>query len=412
MVQIPFIDDFYVATRDNGDYLRAFNDAQDALTTLASTDNPFSFSRGATLAFRPTVYPFSDTLHVRRPMHLMGSGSSYKNGTMLQFPPGKRGVIIHGANTSKYKEFGGNPLMPESEAEGSIIERLLIGSTDKSSLTNFRESYVTPYDAPHGVTVYSRCHLRDMTITGFAGHGIYIFGFANNPVNSAATDTVTHPALSLFSNVNVTWCSGNGVHIIGSDASHMQFNACMIQLCGGFGICDKSTLGNNTFITGQSSDNALGAIQRPFFNYATDYQTLAHRSRYQIDRLEDGEYKSAYLAVESILLGMGEAGIENALFVNPTAFAGLESPVQLNSVEYVTDYLAFIIAKFIKHQELGTLLNEAAKPFIPDFSNETLLEQLSPTASGGDVFISVYAEGANNWQTYFETANSKPQLLH
>jgi Right handed beta helix region len=413
--RIPFIDDFYVESRDKGDYLRAFNDAQQS---LPEAGNVYSVERGATLAFRPVLYNFSDTLHLLKPMHLMGAGAGYNNGTMLEFPPGKKGIIVHGVNTSRYTEFGGNENMPHSAAQSSIIERLLITtpSSGRVPITEFNESYVTPFAGAHGLTAYATCHIRDVSIQGFSGHGIYLFGFNINQVTQPEIDpatgleikTATGVAMSVFSNITVNSCAGDGVHIMGEDASNMLFTCCTFNHCGGYGICDKSHLGCNTFIGGQASYNALGPLQRPREVPASDYESLARRLRYDINLDPANALNIGYLAMEAVLLRLGEAGIRRLLYIDSSLFSGINKIY--SDIDYVADYLSFVISKFIKRKEIIERLYAVVSPK-ENYRASIELEHASVYALGSDVFLNFYSEGPYNWTFYFDVALEKAYLI-
>lgn len=87
----------------------------------------------------------------------------------------------------------------------------------------------------HGVQVLYRIDMYDVTITNFAGNGLYIV--ASIPTSNAN--------LSSFINCSFNSNKLHGVYLQGSDANACRFVNCDFSSNAGCGVLDKSFLGNH-----------------------------------------------------------------------------------------------------------------------------------------------------------------------
>lgn len=87
----------------------------------------------------------------------------------------------------------------------------------------------------HGVQVLYRIDMYDVTITNFAGNGLYIV--ASVPTSNAN--------LSSFINCSFNSNKLHGVYLQGSDANACRFVNCDFSSNAGCGVLDKSFLGNH-----------------------------------------------------------------------------------------------------------------------------------------------------------------------
>lgn len=249
-------------------------------------------------------------------------GSSSRGGTLFTFPASKGGLIVHNSSTqtqsnittalnSDYVDrinlgnltlYGwDNAALAESKTiieaihpQGSIIEGIYfrgvyilatkilpvpvsadypLGTKEVNYPANifpdFRLQHLpglealdwssgdyvaNPYErnnapslAPHGIVVYMKTEIRNCTIEGFVGHGLYLFG-ENNQNND----------LCQISNVVISNCNGDGVHIFGGDCGLHQLIGVDTNNNGGWGFVYFPNNASSTLISCHSSYNAKG----------------------------------------------------------------------------------------------------------------------------------------------------------
>jgi hypothetical protein len=281
-----WIDDFHQAA-DGDDWLPAFNRAQAMHGNYgqpgAPPPAPYLF-RGFTLRFQARTYHFSGPIEVRCPLALVGSGglASY-GGTILSFPKGSRGIIVHGANTIRHPKFAAVP-DPDgtSSGAGTIIEKLMLLAVDPATgaeasrhiLFDQRQSTRRPMAGAHGITLFANAVLRDVGISHFDGHGLYIYGLGSG-ADPTVPGVAAMAALTQAQNMFITGCGGDGIHIFGNDANVCTFIGVQTVNGYGWGVRDLSRLGQNSFIGCQSAYNALGGICRPYALWTMDFDGLA-----------------------------------------------------------------------------------------------------------------------------------------
>lgn len=281
------LEDFYRA-EDGDDWLPAFYRAQAA---HGGARSGYSYNGGFSLQFHPRAYYFSDTLHLLCPMSLIGSGAATHNGTVLMFPKGKGGIVVHGSRSRRFAKYGRPPVptipldQDFSLAQGSCIEKLQLLAVDPAThapaqthvMTDFRETAGWPNQAAHGILLLSQASVRDVTVTYFDGHGVYIYGNGDDDPLSVepgvpllpgqVSHVSTIAAFCQLTNLYVSTNGGDGLHIYGADASGTQVQSCQFIHNGGWGICDLSYLGQATIIGGQTAYNLTGAFADPTVCY-------------------------------------------------------------------------------------------------------------------------------------------------
>lgn len=419
-----YIEDFYKVT-DGIDWLPAFYRAQ----TLLSQP---TVCGGFSLCFRARSYYFSDTLNVLCPLSLIGSGGAIHPGTILMFPKGKKGIIFHGQATNLYAEYGGNPQLGGGSAQGAIIEKIGILAVDpvdqSNSITHamldFSESCIFPNPGAHGVVLYTQATLRDVAISGFDGHGIYIFGNGENDIKHL--DDEGNPivrcitAFSQLQNLFVYSNGGDGLHTYGGDCSGIVVTSCQFNGHAGWGVCDLNYLGQGTYTSGQFSYNVFGGVARPYNVFNRDYGHLE-----QILALEQINARANQDPLvrqnRSVLI----AALPAILAANPEPTASAFPLLTLNlasyseNVSYRKECQDYRNAWDTYAKTIGDQLQIALNPEF--FEPDVHLDYVNPHTGGGSLFINVYAEGNYNADTGDEhnllaannmCINSDPRIMN
>lgn len=419
-----FIEDYYQVT-DGIDWLPAFYRAQ----ALHSRPTPYG---GFSLCFRPRSYYFSDSLNILCPISLIGSGGALNSGTVLMFPKGRKGIILHGQATNLYTEYGGNPLLGDGTAQGSVIEKIGLIAVDPLDQSNaithamldLRESCILPNPGAHGVVLYAQASLRDVTITGFDGHGIYIFGNGGNDIKhldeQGSSIVLSITALSQLDNLFVSSNGGDGLHTYGGDCSGIVVSSCQFIGNAGWGVCDLNYLGQGTYISGQFSYNVLGGVARPYTVVNRDYGNYEiiltiEQSNARADQAVLVKQKRALLiaALPSILASVPEpsAGAFPLLALHLASFS--------EDVAYRKECQDYRNAWDTYAKTIGDQLQLALDPDF--FEPDVHLDFVNPYTAGGNVFLNVYAEGNYIVETGVENnqlaavnmcINSDPRIMN
>ncbi len=272
-----YIDDFYLDD-DGDDWLPAFERAQ-LLHGVSNTS--YATFGGFTLKFRSKAYYFSGALQITCPMSLIGSGGVANPGTVLMFPKGSKGLVFHGYGTNQYPKYAGRSDPTPKTAQGSTVEKLMllaVNPFDRRSpaqthaMTDFRESVLTPNVGAHGIFACTMIALRDVTVIGFDGHGIYIYGNGDDDAGSPGTSSIA--AFCQLTNTFIAENGGDGLHIFGNDGSGCVIQSSQFVHNAGWGIQDLNAIGQTTFIGGQSAYNVTGGACRPYKVVNRDYATL------------------------------------------------------------------------------------------------------------------------------------------
>jgi hypothetical protein len=392
-----YIDDFY-STEDGDDWLPAFERAQ----ALHGVGHSGYFRYGGfSLYFRPRAYYFSSALHVRCPMSFIGSGAAINSGTVLNFPKGSQGLVFHGLETAKYPHYGGTYPDRGSNAQGSCVEKLMVMAVDPGdrfsppavhALTDFRESTFAPNSGAHGIVAYTTITLRDVHVTYFDGHGVYIYGNGDDDLLTPGTYSIAH--FYGLHNCFLSFNGGDGLHVYGGECGHGMIANCQFNQNAGWGVHDASTLGGTTMIAGQVFANAVGGVWRDYPIANRDYGMLAA----QIDEALSNPYTDPNAlpmlsALRAILAGV-LAGAPPA--PNPADYPVLLQDLRVHSIvaQHVIDACrAYHAAWDAYRNAVGTALMAAlGAAGFPDMMETCYLDFAHPYAVGANVYLSVYAE--------------------
>jgi hypothetical protein len=379
----------YYKKQDGNDWSPAFDRAVKAFKpTTSGTSN----ARGFTLRFEPKEYFFSKSMHLTIPLHLLGSGTIPHSGTVLKFPKGEKGIIVHHQNTDMYETYGKGAPKTGGSSQGTIIEKLTLAAGQPTTLAiptpmlDFEESGIHPHTGAHGITIYSFAVVRDVYIKNFDGHGIYIFGVTES--DFLHPEVISVADIWQLTNVMVERCGGDGLHIYGTDAHNGIAIACQFIHNIGWGICDLSQLGTNTFLTGQSSYNITGGVYRPYMVTNRSYGTLAQILKNKLQRNPKLD-ANAYQVILNDLTRFKKEWENPPLSDFPSL-----STTNLDTPEFWLIYRKYTDAVLERRKTISQRLQNALEKanIKQDFSLETTLDICVPFAMGTSVFSSFYAE--------------------
>lgn len=170
-----------------------------------------------------------------------GNGMSGGQGTVLQWPAGKHGIIIAGQNT-----LGGGTeaVSTGSGGDGSILSNFLMWSLGQGTNT-----------WNHGIWMRGRTTVRDVQVAAFPFAGIYIRGSAGVPTTDPANFDTGNCNCWTLDNVT-SYYNMFGVYVIGADSNagkciggDFSHNYC-------WGVFDTSFLGN-TWVGCHTTDNGV-----------------------------------------------------------------------------------------------------------------------------------------------------------
>jgi len=406
------LEDFHKAG-DGDDWLPAFYRAQAA---LSGGRTGYSYNGGFTLQFHARAYYFSDTAHITSPISLIGSGAATHNGTVLMFPKGKGGLVLHGSRSRRFAKYG-NPPPPAlpldqdfSLSQGSCIEKLQLLAVDPVTrapaethvMTDYRESAGWPNQGAHGITLLTQAAVRDVTVTYFDGHGVYIYGNGDDDPLSVEPGVPLLPgqishvstiaAFCQLTNVYVSTNGGDGLHIYGRDASGTQVHSCQFIHNGGWGICDLSYLGQSVIMGGQTAYNLTGGVCRPYGVLARTYHDYAALMGSDLSYDPAGAMAPYYrLLIAAIPGAIVAAGPVPA----PDPALGT-IPVQSGAPGIFT-----LVAANLAHRQAWeayhTLIGGALQAALIDAGlsasyNLTHLDFRNPYTAGSDIIIGLYSE--------------------
>jgi hypothetical protein len=263
------------------------DDSAAFIAAIASVANPTTNAGGKVIIPKSlNAYYLAQDIKITRLTILEGEGGPNNSGSALLFADGK-GLKIYHANDS-----------PDGyDGSWSIIQNLKI-SCAGSTVNNPGIAI-----SGHGVVV------RDSSIDGFGGQGIYIGNSANGG-NGNANDWQ-------LINLRVIQNVGDGVLIDGADSNAGCAYSVNAASNGGWGIYDSSFLGN-TFVACSGADNTLG-------QYKTDNWNA--RSVFIGCYSESGQPASDIIFPSLILGGLHGAGLTAASlgYLSAESAEGLEA---------------------------------------------------------------------------------------
>ena len=213
------------AKLDGSDDLAAIQAAINSIPKSTSGD-----WRGATIFIpRPInnqyVY-LSNTLHITRPVTIIGEGTQWNPATKLLWPDGVVGIRAWQSNEP------GNP--DGGDANGAQLHNLYLMSKGKTNLS------------AHGILAHRAIRINGCTVRGFGGHGLCV----ESPGTVA---DIGYIEWSRFLECH------DGIHISGGDSSCWVIISATCQNNRNYGIYDDSFL-SNTYIGGHTAENKSGPI--------------------------------------------------------------------------------------------------------------------------------------------------------
>lgn len=193
-------------------------------TSVANPGGVDYWGAGPHIYFPPGRYHFSGPIRIRKAVRLQGSSSGTRANynTMFQFPADTQGLVVDSFDTDNLSYLGvGNQL---TTGGGTRIEGI-----------NFRGSASARNNA-HGVLIRTFVMLRDVQVTGFGGHGIYIKADLTSGTGGNASNSQLYDCGAQYN-------AGSGLMIEGSDANIIQVVGGDFSLNGDWGVADLSFLG-------------------------------------------------------------------------------------------------------------------------------------------------------------------------
>jgi hypothetical protein len=232
--------------REATDDLPAFNAAIAAFGSDVVTSFAAPATSGGTLRAQGNFY-LSDTLHITKNIVLSGSGNNsvttfWRPGTVLAFPADKTGIRIH----SMYRE---------DSPDG--------GSGNQSVIRDLIVHCIRQGDSGHGIHISAAALIENVNVENFGGHGIAVIAKSNTGVDAGNAGGWE------VSNCSVYGCGGDGVHVIGADASTGLVVRTSSSVNTGYGFYDESGAGN-TYIALHAQGNHIDVVTRT----AVDYKTV------------------------------------------------------------------------------------------------------------------------------------------
>ena len=134
---------------------------------------------------------------------------------------------------------------------GEGVESPATTGGDASSLRDF-ELLSLGGTVGHGLWCRARAFVENVRITSFPQNGLYVYATAGSGGNSEGNANNCH-----FSNMRISNCVGNGVHVQGADANACMFDHIDSSTNRGMGFNDESFLGN-TYVMPHTNGNGVG----------------------------------------------------------------------------------------------------------------------------------------------------------
>ena len=210
----------------------------------AAPHNRDYWAAGPRIYFPPGAYHFSGPIRLKKAVYLMGSTGATRSfyNTIFHFPSNSQGIVVDNWDTDNHSYvYQANRT---TGANGSVIEGLaLLGSSTSRSDS-------------HGIFIRTVCHLKNVHVKGFGGHGIYVCASLGN----TGYDGGGNASNCTFTTIGVQESGRSGLCINGSDANVIQVTGGDFVLNGDWGIEDNSGLGCS-FDTCHTSQN--GALYAP-----------------------------------------------------------------------------------------------------------------------------------------------------
>ena len=191
---------------------------------------------GPHIYFPPGNYHFSGPIRIRKAVRLQGSsaGTRANYNTMFTFPLNAQGLVVDSFDTDNLSYL-------------SYANRLSTGAGTRIEGINFRGSN-NAFNSAHGILIRAFTVMRDVQVTGFGGHGIYVKADLAENIGGQASNCQFYDCGAVGNN-------GSGLMIEGGDANIIQVVGGDYSFNGDWGVADLSFLGC-TFTGIHTSQNA------------------------------------------------------------------------------------------------------------------------------------------------------------
>ena len=195
-----------------------------ANTSVANPGGVDYWAAGPHIYFPPGNYHFSGPIRIRKAVRLEGSsaGTRANYNTMFTFPLNSQGLVLDSFDTDNlaYLTYANR----QSTGAGTRIEGI-----------NFRGSNNALNNA-HEVLIRAFVVMRDVTASGFGGHGIYVKADLAQNIGGQASN-------SQFYDCSAIGNGRSGLMIEGGDANIIQVVGGDYSFNGDWGVADVSFLG-------------------------------------------------------------------------------------------------------------------------------------------------------------------------
>lgn len=183
------------------------------------------WAAGPHIYFPPGIYHFSGPIRIRKAVRLEGSsaGTRASYNTIFIFPLNSQGLVLDNFDTDNLSYL-------------SYENRLSHGGGTRIEGINFRGSN-NAYNSAHGVLIRAFVVMRDVQVTGFGGHGIYVKADLSDTVGGGQASN------SQFYDCGAVSNNGSGLIIEGGDANIIQVVGGDYSFNGDWGVADLSFLG-------------------------------------------------------------------------------------------------------------------------------------------------------------------------
>ena len=193
-------------------------------TSVTSPGGIDYWGAGPHIYFPPGQYYFSGPIRIRKAVRLQGSsvGTRANYNTMFFFPENSQGLVVDSFDTDNLSYL-------------TYANRLSTGAGTRIEGINFRGS-ATAHNNAHGLLIRAFSVLRDVQVTGFGGHGIYIKADLVENIGGQASNSQLYDC-------GAQGNAGSGLMIEGGDANIIQVIGGDYSDNGDWGVADLSFLG-------------------------------------------------------------------------------------------------------------------------------------------------------------------------
>lgn len=195
-----------------------------ANTSVANPGGLDYWGAGPHIYFPPGNYHFSGPIRIRKAVRLEGSsaGTRATYNTMFTFPLNSQGLVLDNFDTDNLSYL-------------SYENRLSHGGGTRIEGINFRGSN-NALNSAHGLLIRAFVVMRDVTASGFGGHGIYVKADLSQNIGGQASNSQFYDCSGIGNN-------GSGLMIEGGDANIIQVVGGDYSFNGDWGVADLSFLG-------------------------------------------------------------------------------------------------------------------------------------------------------------------------